>query len=348
MPLSSPDPSFEHAFAVAEKALPAMAAHRVPPTPENFAVWFAYCEGRSAELTSVIDARRASGRGFDAETNRDLYVTHVASRSEGPAEAQELSRQIQDLVHNARNLMASAAADQRQQMTELRTMSAEATTLEPVGLIGRLVDELGKAASRAATLEANFARSSDEIGRMRESLENAERQSNTDSLTGLATRRALDKFLRDGCAEATAQGAPFSAMLIDIDHFKMFNDSYGHLVGDEVLRFISRILRQDIRPTDLAARFGGEELMAVLPRTPLPGCLEVAERFRGRLATTTLRRRSTGERLPPVTLSVGVAQYAEGESIVQFIERCDRALYQAKRGGRNRTEVAASSAGAVA
>jgi diguanylate cyclase len=333
----TPDPSYEQACAVAAQAMELTTAHRVPPTPENFEVWYAYCRRDNQDLITAIDARRAAGLPFDAGTNRDLHATYVATRGGATEQAQDLSRHIQDLVQNARVLMASAAADQRQQMSELRNISAEVTAQEPVGLISRLVEELGKAASRAAALEADFARNSDEIERMRESLETAERQSNTDSLTGLATRRALDRFLRDNCAAAAAGSAPISAMLIDIDHFKSFNDTFGHLVGDEVLRFISRTLRQDVRPTDLAARYGGEELMAVLPGASLAACIEVAERFRGRLATTALRRRSTGERLPKVTVSVGVAQYDGGETIEQFIERCDRALYQAKRGGRNRT-----------
>jgi diguanylate cyclase len=125
-------------------------------------------------------------------------------------------------------------------------------------------------------------------------------------------------------------------MMIDIDHFKKFNDSFGHQVGDQVLRLVGRVLAESVRDCDLAARYGGEELMAILPGAPLEACAEAAERIRRRISEARLTRRTTGEEISSVTVSVGVAQFRMGESADRMIERCDRALYQAKRAGRNR------------
>ena len=132
-------------------------------------------------------------------------------------------------------------------------------------------------------------------------------------------------------------GTPLSILMIDIDHFKTFNDSYGHQVGDQVLRLVARVLKESVRECDLAARYGGEEMIAVLPGAPLDACNDVAERIRRRIGEARLTRRATGEELTSITVSIGVAQFRMAESADGMIERCDRALYQAKRSGRNCT-----------
>ena len=132
-------------------------------------------------------------------------------------------------------------------------------------------------------------------------------------------------------------GAPLSILMIDIDHFKKFNDSYGHQVGDQVLRLVAKVLQESVRDVDLAARYGGEELIAVLPGADLGLCADVAERIRRRISEARLTRRSTGQEIASVTVSIGVAQFRLAEAAEATIERCDRALYQAKRAGRNRT-----------
>ena len=167
----------------------------------------------------------------------------------------------------------------------------------------------------------------------KDSLKQAEQHSNTDALTGLANRRSLEAFLRAARITAMEAGTPLSVLMIDIDHFKTFNDGYGH----QVLRLVARVLQENVRQCDLAARYGGEELMAVLPGTSLDACTEAAERIRYRIGEARLTRRTTGEEITSVTVSIGVAQFRMAESAEGLIERCDRALYQAKRAGRNRT-----------
>ena len=203
-------------------------------------------------------------------------------------------------------------------------------------LIETLMNELAKAATRASKLEAGFAEKSRELDMIRESLSQSEERARTDTLTGLPNRRALEEFFRAAQAESMEKGQPLSALLIDIDHFKRFNDSFGHGVGDQVLRLVAKALRERVREIDLPARYGGEELIAVLPDTDLAGCAVVAERIRRALSECKITRRSTGQELPGITVSIGVGQFQFGESMEDLIERCDRALYQAKRTGRNR------------
>jgi diguanylate cyclase len=145
-------------------------------------------------------------------------------------------------------------------------------------------------------------------------------------------------------------GKPLSIILVDVDHFKAFNDRFGHQFGDQVLRLIAQALKGGLRTYDLAARFGGEELVAVLPGADVGVTRAVAERIRQAVANRQITRRSTGELLSGITVSMGVAQFVPGEPLASLLERCDRALYAAKRAGRNRTvtelEVAADNAAA--
>jgi diguanylate cyclase len=197
------------------------------------------------------------------------------------------------------------------------------------------MDELSRAATRATKLESQFVEKSRELDMIRESLSQSEARARTDTLTGLPNRRALEEFFRTAQSEAMEQGQPLSAFLIDIDHFKRFNDNFGHGVGDQVLRLVAKALHERVREHDLAARYGGEEMIAVLPGADLAACTVVAERIRGALADCKITRRSTGEELPGITVSIGVGQFQFGESMEDMIDRCDRALYQAKKRGRN-------------
>jgi diguanylate cyclase len=171
---------------------------------------------------------------------------------------------------------------------------------------------------------------------IRDSLNKSEERARTDALTGLPNRHALDEFFRKAQIAAMEKGEPLSALLIDIDHFKSFNDNFGHGVGDQVLRLMAKVLRERVREIDLPARYGGEELIAVLPGADLAACAAVAERIRRSISECTITRRSTGEILPSITVSIGVGEFQMGESMADLIDRCDRALYLAKGTGRNR------------
>jgi diguanylate cyclase len=242
------------------------------------------------------------------------------------------------VITSAKQFLTTAISDNRTQIEALGEVSSQVqATSDPRPIIEKLVAELTKATTRASALETNFLETSQELDKIRDSLKVAEERSNTDALTGLANRRSLDEFLRSAQIVAMEKGEPLSILMIDIDHFKKFNDSYGLQVGDQVLRLVAKVLQDSVREGDLAARYGGEELIAVLPGANLDVCAEVAERIRRRISEARLTRRTTGEEISSVTVSIGVAEFRLAEAAEAMIERCDRALYQAKRSGRNQT-----------
>jgi diguanylate cyclase len=190
--------------------------------------------------------------------------------------------------------------------------------------------------SKASQLERNFVVASQELEEIKVSLGEAETRARTDGLTGLPNRVALEEFFEQARLSAAESRRPLTLLLLDVDHFKRFNDQYGHGVGDEVLRLVAKLLRERINDNDLPVRYGGDELMVVLRDQDLRTSAAFGESIRRSIAECKITRRSTGEILQGITVSIGVAEWQPGDSMADLIERCDRALYRAKDGGRNR------------
>ncbi|MBD0416342.1 PleD family two-component system response regulator [Oryzicola mucosus] len=164
----------------------------------------------------------------------------------------------------------------------------------------------------------------------------------TDPLTGLHNRRYLDSHLQTLVDRAIVRKRPLSVMITDLDRFKVINDTYGHLGGDEVLREFARRLRQNVRGMDLACRYGGEEFVVVMPDTDNAAAARVAERIRAEIERMPFEMVSIGKSAP-VTISVGVASVNfEGDTVLDIMNRADLALYQAKNSGRNRVVATAA------
>jgi diguanylate cyclase (GGDEF)-like protein len=157
-----------------------------------------------------------------------------------------------------------------------------------------------------------------------------------DGLTGAYNKRYFLEFLEREIARCARYRRPLSLLMFDIDHFKSFNDSYGHLTGDQVLRLVGMSLKQTIKGQDITARYGGEEFAVVLPNTALRQALTVADHIRRAVMAKELKKKSTGEILGRVTISVGVSMLKQGDDTDSLIERADACLYAAKRNGRNR------------
>ncbi|MGW8311229.1 MAG: GGDEF domain-containing protein [Thiogranum sp.] len=182
-------------------------------------------------------------------------------------------------------------------------------------------------------IESDSRQLSDELTRVR-------LLSLTDELTGLPNRRAFLRRIEDEVARVQRYGFPLSLALIDLDHFKQINDKYGHAGGDEVLQIYSKNILSIFRHHDLVARYGGEEFAVLLPNTDAEGALRALTKVKNRAGET--RWQANGDTIPVPTFSSGVSLYKPGETASAFIERADKALYRAKRLGRNRVEMDAT------
>jgi diguanylate cyclase (GGDEF)-like protein len=169
-----------------------------------------------------------------------------------------------------------------------------------------------------------------------------EKESITDSLTGLYNRRYLDPRLEDELARAKRYALPLSILLVDIDHFKIVNDTYGHQAGDLVLSYLGKLVLNAIRASDIAARYGGEEFLVIAPNTPILPAGALAERLRQHIESheLVLSSESSKRQSIHITVSIGVAfSNPRIDDSKSFIQEADEALYRAKREGRNRVVV---------
>lgn len=173
------------------------------------------------------------------------------------------------------------------------------------------------------------------ITRIRELLSEHEYNATVDSLTGLYNRRWLDSMLPRVSHRCQTSNMPLSALMIDLDHFKQYNDQHGHIAGDAALRQVSQTLLGNLRPEDHLARYGGEELFAMLPGQDMDSALNVSERLREAVSQLDIRNREK-KQLPPVTISIGVACLGKDEQPADLLRTADEALYRAKNAGRNR------------
>jgi diguanylate cyclase len=185
-------------------------------------------------------------------------------------------------------------------------------------------------------LEAHLSASRQEIEQLQQNLEIVRTESLTDPLTTLSNRKFFDSELFKAITDAKKSGESLSLLMSDVDHFKEFNDKYGHVTGDQVLRLVALSIKQNVKGQDIAARYGGEEFAIALPNTALRQAITVADHIRRAVMTKELMKRSSGERLGRVTISIGVALLRPTDTPQALIERADSCLYAAKRNGRNR------------
>jgi diguanylate cyclase len=202
-------------------------------------------------------------------------------------------------------------------------------------IVGSLMAETQAMQERNAALQFELGESTSEIDSLREKLEDSKREAETDGLTGIANRKHFDRALLELSNAAVENKESMCLLMVDIDFFKKFNDTFGHQTGDQVLKLVARTLTDCVRADDLAARYGGEEFSVILPRADLDKGWEIGERIRTQVGAKKIMKRSTNEDLGTITLSVGVSLYRHGEPVADAMKRADEALYLAKGSGRN-------------
>ena len=336
--------SIDEARELARAALNLMALHKVPATPANYAIWYAYQADSNPDLRRGLDRLICSMTEITPARSEEIFGRYFGFESEGAA-IRETGERISSAIGRVLAALEAAGRDSGASGDRLASISdglAEGASPQEIAeLIRGIRAETRSMVARGAALEDSLAESAKEMTRLRAHLQNVLQAAMTDSLTGLANRKAFDLRLCEEVAGLWKAGGRLSLLLADIDRFKAFNDSHGHQIGDEVLRAVGRVLKDLVKGRDTPARCGGEAFAVILPDTALADALKIAEQIRARLAGCEPRNLETGEGYGRVTLSLGVAQYRLGEPLGELIQRADRALYRAKRAGRNR--VAAES-----
>lgn len=340
----------EEILALARRAQDLMQWHGVLPSPENYELWYAYAGQRNEALTGALDEAVRAGKAADLNHARVLHARFFAT---GSSEVQEeVGNQLAAEIAKLGDVLQSAGADRAEFGRTLTTAGSELGAPMPdlKAVIEKVTAATRTIEARNRMLEGQLQASVGEVAALREKMETVRKESLSDALTGLANRRCFDDRVREAAAEAQRSKTPLSLLIGDVDHFKRFNDAYGHATGDQVLRLVGQCFKANVKGRDTAARFGGEEFVVVLPETALAEAQTVADQIRHSVETKKIVKRSTGETLGSITVSLGVAQFAPGEDIADLVNRADACLYAAKRAGRNRVlaETQLSSARAPA
>ena len=331
--------SFEQAIEFAKAALQGMTSNSVAPTPENFLVWYTHIAGRNPNLSHMISILTDNNQEITNSISRDIHNRFFTTSVEDDA-LHETAERINEELRNIMNYIGETGEGVSKYGETLHTATGELSAAgEPIGLkevISRVLNETQKMEDINNQLERKLTDSTSEVSQLREDLEDMRKETLTDALTGISNRKMFDMELRRAARDAMESGEPLSLMMVDIDFFKKFNDTFGHQVGDEVLKLLAGTLAKSVKGTDIAARYGGEEFAVILPSTKLDGAYSVGEAIRTRISSKKLINRQTNTDLGKVTISVGIAQFNFGERISDLIGRADQALYTAKNLGRNR------------
>jgi diguanylate cyclase len=327
-------------LALGHRTIDEMGRHALPVSPQNYEVWLSYLTHSSPDLRVALDKLMSVGRPITANDMEEVYerffsTTHLSTQ------VMETGSRIAHEIADALDALKKAGATTERYGATLNTA---AESLQHTAIDGdalrRLITMLASATTEMSTQNSNLstklAQSSQEMEKLRTSLRQARAEALTDALTGIANRKLFDETLRLRKEEADNEKTELALILCDIDHFKSFNDTWGHQTGDQVIRFVASALTKFALPDHLVARYGGEEFAVVMPRTTLNNAGRIANQIRMAIEAKRLVRRSTNETIGAVTVSFGAALYAPGETVIQLISRADDCLYLSKHNGRNR------------
>lgn len=329
--------NMERASAVASEALEQMGELEIAAHPDNYEIWYAYHAGIDAELSRQLGDLLDNIDEFDPFSYNEIKQSYLGEDTNQLL--QSASESVEDAIGKALHSIGAASHNAKDYGDKLAGFSGDLQGAQPEqinALVKKAMLDANEVMARNAALEQELNAATADIEKLRGNLDDARRASETDGLTGLPNRRAFDLGLDEEMARAEEDRTPLTLLIADVDHFKRFNDSFGHRVGDEVLKLVGRVMKSMLKGRDIPARYGGEEFCVILPTTELKGGITVAEQIRKTIGAKILKSAKTGQNYGNVTLSIGVACLRPTDSMESLVERADAALYFAKHSGRNR------------
>lgn len=322
-----------------KKVVPLMMKHHVATTPMNYALWYSYVGNDDEQLTSELDELLKNYPIFPPIQAQTLYRRFVADEIESgtwkmresvEAMLLELGQSIKDTSSDASKFQNTIDKT----FSNLHRVEDEGWSIEEVMGLIRELDGDSKAIRNATQFFSNsLDKAKEEIESLKSQLQKSQQLALYDSLTGLLNRHSFDTELT---SLLKTDNKGLCLILADIDHFKKFNDEYGHLLGDQVLKSVGRRLLDATRDGAMAFRFGGEEFAILIPKSGLRQARQYAETLRKLVDKLTLRDKRTTKLIDHISASFGVSEFTPGDNLTSFIARADELLYKAKAQGRNR------------
>jgi diguanylate cyclase len=317
--------------------VPRISQHGGRFHPPSYTVWYEHLAGMNPALSDAIESRLSRGAALAQTEVDELYDRHVQSRDK--RNVVELQAGLTALLRKLAQVAEQSGADATVYARVLADCEHDLESIVSVEGLRELTQGLlaSTATARASTeaMRAEVEEARGQMQRLHAQLDVLQGEALLDPLTGLRNRRGFERACEERFAGDTSAPSAAALILIDIDHFKKLNDTYGHLFGDQVLRAAAKVIAETVKGRDVVARFGGDEFLLLLPDTAIEGALALAENIRAAFGRMRIRRNGSDNSIEQVSISVGIAAPAPAETVDQLIERADRSLYRAKADGRN-------------
>jgi len=326
-----------HSVSVFKDTVPLMRSNGIPLTPENYALWYTYSNGSVDGLTQAINKNLEMGIEFSKRLNGELYdkyiETHDAQALDGYQEA------TKELIESLLLELKEVSGGSEAYVSSMEICEKQLRDNPDVSQLNQIVGDVIEKTKNINETNKGLAESlksmEEEVNILKSGVAALTEQANTDQLTKIANRRGFELKYDLLQQDFEENGCEFSLLLIDIDHFKKFNDTHGHAIGDKVLSYVASTLNSCIEMEDTAARFGGEEFVIALKNADQESALKTADNLRVTVSNKKLRSNQAKGSLGNVTISIGVATIKSGEDLDSLLDRADKAMYQAKDNGRN-------------
>ena len=319
-------------------ALQHIGKHGLPMSPVNYWVWYEYVSGKNSQLNEMIDHNTENRIPFSNDTIRQLYNQYIAGEREKVTTlvCKGLEGVLSDITSASQATQQNFSESENKLESIGNTMAPTLSQADVARIVLQLKSEIQELESSSSSFRDQLDQATHEINQLRNKMQKYRKEVLMDQLTSLGNRRGFDERMALAINNSNQVMTDLCLIMADIDHFKRVNDTHGHLVGDNVLRVAASTIKETIKGKDYPARIGGEEFAVILSETPLEGAIKLANNIRLAFEHLDLKKKSTGESLGRITLSLGVTNYLQGEPSEDFFNRADEALYQSKNKGRNR------------
>lgn len=326
------------AIALLKRTLPEMNRRNIASTPNNYAIWYEYVTGENKRLVSAIQELDKTNTFYSTEILQSLYNEFISDAHE--AAVNQLSESVREIIHDFLEKVGKEGEDLNhyaQTLASVHSRVGKINQIEDIkDLIQLLLSETKKREQATQSMQTMLENMSLEMKKLRTEVAKLNSEATTDSLTKVNNRRAFDVEVEGLIGLCKSDEKPLSLILVDIDHFKLFNEKFGQSIGDKVLRFVASLIKNNIKGNDSVSRFGGEQFAILLPETKLEGAMSVAENIREKLARQTLSDSAAKIELGTITASFGVTCYQAHDSSDDMINKVNQALREAKKSGRNK------------
>ena len=334
----SKNEEFDRTIGFAETAVERIRESQIPAYPKTYEVLYTHLTGMNADLSATInDMYKKFGR-LSAGQILHLHENFIENSAFGDkvdvmsAQINDEANNLEKIIQKSHSLSQSFSVSLRQAAEDLK-IDLDQSTLQK--LIKRVAIETLAIESHNMELISELQIAQQNIQLLHRNLEEVRVETLMDPLTQIGNRRHFDRSLSKAIASNLVSREPLCLIMADVDHFKSFNDKWGHQTGDQVLRLVALAIKGNIKAADIACRYGGEEFAIILPNTHLDQGKIVAQRILMSVAKRDVVKRSTGENLGRITISAGIAKLMPEEAGESLIKRADSYLYEAKKAGRN-------------